>query len=96
MARVRITVLAQEDLDSIWSFVAKESIASADRVIDRIHGACTTFAAYPDAATPADRFQSGLRCFAVGSFVVFCKPHDDGLLVVRVLHGARNLDDLFS
>jgi toxin ParE1/3/4 len=95
MARVRLTSPAQTDLNSIWLHIAKDSIAAADRVIDRIYDAAETFASHPNAGTPADRFKVGLRCFAVGRIVVFYEPTEDGLLVIRVLHGARNLDDLF-
>jgi toxin ParE1/3/4 len=96
MARVRLTSPAQTDLNAIWLYLAKDSIAAADRVIDRIYESAGTFASHPNAGTPADRFKAGLRCFAVGRIVVFYEPTEDGLLIIRVLHGARNLDDLFK
>lgn len=96
MARVTLTSLARDDLHSIWNYIARDNLSAADRLIDQIFERCAVYATQPDAATPADRFQAGLRFFVVGSYVVFYRPDDDGILVVRVLHGARNLEELFG
>jgi toxin ParE1/3/4 len=37
----------------------------------------------------------GLRCFSVGNYLIFFKPLSDGIEVVRVLSGARDIDALF-
>jgi toxin ParE1/3/4 len=31
-----------------------------------------------------------LRCFPLGSYLIFYRPTPDGIVVVRVLHAARN------
>jgi toxin ParE1/3/4 len=33
----------------------------------------------------------GLRSFPFGRYVIFYRPLDDGIEVVRVLHGARDI-----
>ena len=38
----------------------------------------------------------GVRSFPVGRYVVFYVPLDDGIDVVRVLHGARDIDAVFN
>ncbi len=41
----------------------------------------------------------GLRRLSVPgfrSFLIFYLPHDDGIEIVRVLHGARDYDKLFG
>jgi plasmid stabilization system protein ParE len=40
-------------------------------------------------------FKQACGIFRWGSYVVFYRPEDDGLVVVRVLHGARNIEELF-
>jgi len=37
-----------------------------------------------------------LRCFPEGSYVIYYEPTDDGVLIVRVLHGWRNVSQLIS
>ena len=97
MARVALTSPARADLDAIWNYIAQDNLSAADRLIDEIFHRCSVFAAQPAAAAPADRFQAaGLRYFAVGRYVVFYRPEEDGILVIRVLHGARNLEELFG
>ena len=96
MARVALTLPARDDLEAIWDYVARDTTKAADRLIDQIHDRCELYATQPAAGVPGDRFREGVRYFAVSSYVVFYRPIDDGILVVRVFHGARNLDDLFS
>jgi len=31
----------------------------------------------------------------VGNYVIFYRPIEDGIVVIRVLHGARDLPELF-
>lgn len=96
MARVALTSPVRADLDAIWNYVAKENLTVADGLIDDVFERCSVYATQPEAASPADRFQAGLRYFAVGSYVVFYRPEADGILIIRVLHGARNLEELFG
>jgi toxin ParE1/3/4 len=35
-----------------------------------------------------------LRSFPVGRYVVFYRPQDDGIDVVRVLHSARDIESI--
>ena len=36
-----------------------------------------------------------LRSFAAGSYIIFYSPTDDGIYVLRVIHGARDIGTLF-
>jgi len=41
----------------------------------------------------------GLRCFRIRGFenhFVFYRPHESGIEVVRVLHGARDLESILD
>jgi toxin ParE1/3/4 len=95
MTRVEITHPARDDLEAIWAYIARDSAESADRLVDRIHELCLLYASQPEAGTRADHFGPGLRYFSAGNYVVFFRHESDSLLVIRVLHGARHIDDLF-
>ncbi len=43
-----------------------------------------------------DELALGVRSFPFGRYVVFYVPLDDGIDVVRVLHGARDIDAVFN
>lgn len=36
-----------------------------------------------------------MRSFPVGRYIVFYMPLDDGVVVIRVLHGSRDIDAIF-
>ena len=39
---------------------------------------------------------TGLRSLPLGNYIIFYRPIDDGIEVVRILHGARDLPPLFE
>jgi toxin ParE1/3/4 len=43
-----------------------------------------------------DELAPGVRSFPVGRYVAFSVPRNDGVDVVRVLHGARDIDAVFN
>jgi len=43
-----------------------------------------------------DELASGVRSFPFGRYVVFYAPLDDGIDIVRVLHGSRDIDAIFN
>jgi toxin ParE1/3/4 len=42
------------------------------------------------------QYRPGLRRFTVGNYVLYYEPIQGGVRLVRVLHGARDIDDLFK
>lgn len=90
MSRVQITRLAEEDLLVIVRQIAADNPSAAIDFIDRFDQACMIHASQPLAAA-VYLPRSTYRNFAVGRYVVFYQPQPDGILVARVLHGARDL-----
>ena len=54
------------------------------------------WATQPQMGRPRDELSTGLRSLPHGRYVVFYVPLADGIEVVRVLHGSRDIDDAFS
>lgn len=97
MARVLRTSQAEEDLLEIWSYIAEDDIGAADRVIDEFEVVCCTLAETPFMGRERGELAERLRSFPVGSYVIFYRPATDGadgIVIIRVLHGARDLSDL--
>ena len=95
MARIVRTPQTNDDLFSIWEYVAERNSAAADHLIRRIDEALRTLASNPGIGEKQDQYRVGLRCFPVGVYLVFYLTLDDGIEVVRVLHGARDIPALF-
>jgi toxin ParE1/3/4 len=94
MARVLRTSKAEEDLLEIWSYVGDDSPDAADRLLDDIDQACTLLAEMPQAGRTREELGPNLRSLAVGNYVIFYRAADDSIVVIRVLHGARDLPGL--
>lgn len=95
MARVTRRPQAEDDILDIWQFIAEDNIAAADRWIDRLDETLARCATQPKMGRARDELAPGLRSFPFGLYVVFYAPLADGIDVVRVLHGSRDMDVQF-
>jgi toxin ParE1/3/4 len=96
MPRVTRRPLAEADILEIWDYIADDSLAAADRWVDRLDEQFRLLAAQPMMGRARDELAPGVRSFPFGRYVVFYVPLDDGIDVVRVLHGARDIDAVFN
>ena len=91
MARHLLSRLADLDVQGIWLHVADDSVESADRLMVRFTRAFELLARNPELGQQQDHLRSGLRRFVVGRYLVFYLRQDEDIVVVRVLHGARDI-----
>ena len=95
MPRVLKRPQAEADLDDIWWYIAQDNPDAADRLLDAINERCNLLARFPLVGTSRDELLPSLRSVPMGSYLVFYLPLDDGIEVIRVLHGARDIDVFF-
>lgn len=96
MATVLVTPLAEEDLSDIWDYAAESDIERADRLLDLIYENCQRLAEYPEMGRARHELLVGLHSFTVKNYVIFYQPIADGIEVLRVLHGARDIHHVFD
>ena len=96
MPRVTRRPLAEADILEIWDYIADDSLAAADRWVDHLDEQFRLLAAQPMMGHAREELASGVRSFPFGRYVVFDMPLHDGIDVVRVLHGARDIDAVFN
>lgn len=94
MARVRKTVLAEQDLEEIWLYIAADNIVAADALIDKLIEKSALLAANAELGRGRPEIHAGLRSFPVGNYILFYRPEPGGIELTRVLHGARDIDAL--
>ena len=86
----RLSVLAEQDLEEIWSYVAEDaSPATADRLIDVIIDRFELLAERPRMGRLRPEFGAGVRSFTVENHVIYYR-HDEDVIIARVLHGRRD------
>ena len=71
MARVTHTRQAREDLISIWSYIAADNPAAADRVLDAIDRRCARLRENPQLGPARPDIAPELRYLPVGSYLIF-------------------------
>ena len=83
---------ARSDLAEIWEYISEDSDVRADAFIDAIDKKFRALAERPMMGRAREELASGLRSFPVGRYVIFYRPLEAGIEIIRVLHGARDLD----
>jgi toxin ParE1/3/4 len=100
--RVDIRPLAYVDLAEISEYIARDRPASARRFLFAAEDTFAWLAKKPAVGMPCDfehRFATDIRWWRVKGFknyLIFYRPIDRGVEVVRVLHGARDIASIFE
>lgn len=93
---LRRTPDADGDLDAIWDHIAADNMDAASRLIVRIEAAEQRLATFPNLGRARVELAPDLRSWAVGDYVIFYRAHGADVLILRILHGARDLPDLLG
>jgi toxin ParE1/3/4 len=64
-------------------------------MIDFIERRCEVVLQFPYGGEACPQFGANMRRFPAGNYVIFYQPDTDGIQVVRVLDGRRNLEVAF-
>ena len=101
MNRVVRRPQAKRDLIQIGRYIAQDSVSSAVRFLRSARSDMRKLAEMPGMDARRD-FEDArlaeLRSWPIGGFrnyLIFYLPLSDGIEVVRVLHGARDLERIF-
>jgi toxin ParE1/3/4 len=95
MQRVSYTNLARQDRLELWLYVATDNLSAADQLLDEIDEKLLLLAGSPSLGRARPEIGSGIRQFPVGNYLILYTPEPNGIRVLRVLHGARRIEDLF-
>lgn len=93
---------AQEDIDDITYYIAQDNFEAAVAFFEAVESTCAMLSTMPGIGSARDyrnpRF-AGLRMFPVKryeKYLIFYQSTEEELLVVRVIHGARDIAALFE
>ena len=96
MSRCDFTPEAVRDLREIHAYISRESARRARRWIEKLEAECQRLARMPGMGRVRAELHPALRSFPVSPYLIFYRELPDGVEIVRVLHGARDLSELFS
>jgi plasmid stabilization system protein ParE len=93
--RVIYSAEAHNDFASIGLWIAADNPVRAEPFIEELHGACEALADMPRAfPLLPHRKESGIRRRPIASYLIFYRTNDDEVEILRVLHGARDYEQL--
>ncbi len=96
MSKVIISSLAESDLENIWDYFSEYSIESAKQIIKEFGQKFDLLSENPKIGRSHDEFIVNLRSFPHKKHVIFYFETGEGIEIFRVLHGARDIEDLFD
>lgn len=91
-----LTEDADRDVFEISVYIARNNYAAAERFLDTLYEKFQLLADSPTIGRRREELAHGLRSFPTGSYAIYYRETERGIHVVRVLHGARDLDAIFG
>jgi toxin ParE1/3/4 len=96
MARVIRSEQAQQDLEGILDYLDAQGTDAADRFAVKFDQACDLYAEHPEIGASVTEYAANLRHFIVWNYAIFYRPMADGIELIRIIHGARDIPKLFG
>jgi toxin ParE1/3/4 len=87
---------AENDLINIGAYIERDDPNAAASFVRTLREKCGSLLANPEIGRSRPELITDLRSFPVGQYVIFYRPRQEILEIVRVLHGARDIDALFE
>ena len=94
MANLIFSPAAHRDLSDIFDFIAKDKPLAAANWVDTMEQKCLLIAETPAFGELRPEYGAGIRSSVVGRYVIFYRAIDDGIEVIRVIPGDRDIRSL--
>ena len=85
---------AEQDLIEIYQHISRDNPPAAEKLVRTVNSKCELLARSPMIGRARPELRSDLRSFPYGAYLILYRIVEDGVEIVRVVHAARNLDDL--
>lgn len=77
-------------------YVAEHNTDAASKLIKEITGKFALLRDHPHMGREQSRLLVNLRSFVVKNYFIFYQPFKDGIEILRVLHGSRDIESIFE
>ena len=92
MPTLLISPEAEQDLVDIWLHIAEDQPVNADCFLERLQEKAQKLAEFADMGVDRLELAPGIKSFPVERYVLFYRPNEHGIELVRVLHGSRDVN----
>jgi toxin ParE1/3/4 len=94
--KFELSAHARQDLKEIWIYLAENNYAAANRALRELGQKFQLLANNPLLGRVQDDLILNLRRFPYKKYNIFYFPVENGIEIYRVLHGSRNIEELFE
>ncbi len=94
--KVEYSKHALSDLESIWAYIAADSETQANKLMIGFVKKFKSLLNFPQLGKTRNDLIVGLRSFPNGKYLVFYQETANGIEIVRVIHGARDIEQSFE
>ena len=92
---VIFTAPAEADLEAIADYIAKDNPTRALSFINELRFACEYLVVFPKSFAIVPRYKFfGVRRHIHGNYLIFFRLIESNVLILRIVHGAMNFEDL--
>ncbi|MEB3217442.1 MAG: type II toxin-antitoxin system RelE/ParE family toxin [Nostocales cyanobacterium 94392] len=96
MSRFKISTGAAQDLENIWSYIAKNNTRAADNLFDKLREKFAKLAKFPQMGQGREDLAVYLGSFSVGSYLIFYRIIDEGIKILRIVHSSQDIEQIFK
>jgi toxin ParE1/3/4 len=90
----RLLPEAISDIEKIVLTIAADNPLAAQNWYDRLYRTFETLGTMPEMGAPRFDVRPNMRLFLIGNYLILYRTIEDSAEIVRVVHGAREWDDL--
>lgn len=90
MTRCAFAARAVADLEEIGDYIARDNPARAVSFVRELRRYCARIARQPRIHPLREEFGSGVRLAVHGRYVILYAERAGGVVIERIVHGARN------
>ena len=94
MGEVTWSQQANDDLQAIWLWIARDSVGAAEAFLDRTIERISILERFPEAGPIRDEIGAGARALVCERWLVLYRVTAHGVQIVRIVDGARDLSKL--
>lgn len=91
-----LTPQAVQDLEEIYDYIAIDNVNAALRFVDLLEEKFLLLTDSPGIGRHRNELASALRSFPAGNYIIFYRPVGEVIQIIRVLHGARDIEAVFE
>lgn len=90
----RLRPQAEADIEAIALYIAQDNPVAARNWFNDIYSSCQKLGLMPGMGVARFDVRPNLRMFVVGNYLILYQQIENGVDIVRVLHGARQWREL--